>query len=110
MIQPQVTLFSKSNCQYCDRAKAVLKRAEVDYQEYDVIVSQRNADASVYFSGVATVPQIFIGDYHINGAEDIEQLETAGRLKKLLETSKENLPFTEASCLFVWRADGKSGT
>lgn len=91
MTQPTVTLFSKPNCQYCDRAKAVLKRAEVSYKEYDVTVNQRNADASVYLSGVATVPQIFIGDYHINGAEDLEQLETTGRLKKLLERSRENL-------------------
>ena len=81
----QVTIFSKPNCQYCARAKAVLKSANVDYREYDVIASQRNADASVYFSGVVTVPQIFIGDYHINGAEDLEKLEAAGRLKQLLE-------------------------
>ncbi|GAB4536938.1 MAG: hypothetical protein Tsb0014_25150 [Pleurocapsa sp.] len=91
MTQPQVTIFSKPNCQYCARAKAVLKRAEVNYQEHDVTVSQRNADAAVYFSGAATVPQIFIGDYHINGAEDLEKLETTGRLKQLLATSRENL-------------------
>ena len=92
MTQSTVTLFSKPNCQYCDRAKAVLKRANVNYQEYDVTASQRNADASVYFSGVTTVPQIFIGDYHINGAEDLEKLETAGKLKKLLEIERGNLP------------------
>lgn len=97
MTQPQVTLFSKPNCQYCARAKAILNRAEVNYQEYDVTVSQRNADASVYFSGVATVPQIFIGDYHLNGAEDLEKLETIGRLKRLLETSRENLPLDTIS-------------
>ncbi len=91
MTQPTVTIFSKSNCQYCARAKAVLKRAKVNYQEYNVTTSQRNADASVYFSGVVTVPQIFIGDYHINGAEDLEKLETSRRLNKLLETSKGNL-------------------
>ncbi len=91
MTQSTVTIFSKPNCQYCARAKAVLKRAEIDYQEYDVITSQRNADASVYFSGVVTVPQIFIGDYHINGAEDLEKLEAARRLNKLLEIGKGNL-------------------
>ena len=91
MTQPTVTIFSKPNCQYCDRAKAVLKRANVNYQEYDVTASQRNADASVYFSGVVTVPQIFIGDYHINGAEDLEKLETIQRLKQLLKIGKGNL-------------------
>ena len=87
----QVTIFSKPNCQYCARAKAVLKRAEIDYQEYDVTSSQRNADASVYFSGVVTVPQIFIGDYHINGAEDLEKLAAERRLPKLLEINTGNL-------------------
>jgi glutaredoxin len=91
MTQPTLTIFSKLNCQYCARAKAVLKRAEIDYQEYDVTTSQRNADASVYFSGVVTVPQIFIGDYHINGAEDLEKLSTTPRLKQLLKIGKGNL-------------------
>lgn len=57
----------------------------MNYQEYDVTASQRNADASVYLSGVVTVPQIFIGDYHINGAEDLEKLQTTRRLKQLLK-------------------------
>lgn len=86
----QVTIFTKPNCQYCARAKAVLKRANVEYQEYDVTTSQRNADASVYLSGVVTVPQIFIGDYHINGAEDLEKLE-ARKLQQLLTANTGNL-------------------
>lgn len=91
MTQLTLIIFSKPNCQYCARAKAVLKRAEIDYQEYDVTTSQRNADASVYLSGVVTVPQIFIGDYHINGAEDLEKLEATRRLKQLLKIGKGNL-------------------
>lgn len=93
----QVTLFTKPNCQYCDRAKAVLKRVNVNYQEYNVTTSQRNADASVYFSGVTTVPQIFIGDYHINGAEDLEKLEKTGRLEQLLKLNGESLPVDNLS-------------
>ena len=97
MTQSTVTIFSKPNCQYCDRAKAVLKRVDVNYQEYDVTASQRNADASVYFSGVVTVPQIFIGNYHINGAEDLEQLEKIGRLQKILEIDRGNLSLEDLS-------------
>lgn len=93
----QVTLFTKPNCQYCDRAKAVLKRAKINYQEYDVTTSQRNADASVYFSGVSTVPQIFVGDYHINGAEDLEKLEKTGRLEQLLKLDRASLPVDNLS-------------
>ncbi|BAY87030.1 glutaredoxin [Calothrix parasitica NIES-267] len=59
----QVTLFSKPNCNYCARAKAIFKRANINFQEYDVTINQRNADASVYLSGAATVPQIFSSRY-----------------------------------------------
>ncbi|MEQ8957521.1 MAG: glutaredoxin domain-containing protein [Coleofasciculus sp. C2-GNP5-27] len=73
MSNAQITLFTKPNCNYCARAKAVLKQMSIhDYQEYDITANSRHADAAVYFSGSATVPQIFIGDYHINGAEDLE--------------------------------------
>ncbi len=97
MTQSQVTLFSKPNCQYCTRAKVVLDYVGVKYQQYDVTASQRNADASVYFSGVTTVPQIFIGNYHINGAEDLEKLEKTGRLKQLIQIDRESLPFDTLS-------------
>ena len=91
MTQSQVTLFSKPNCNFCDRAKAVLKRAGIKYEEYDVTVNERNRDASIYLSGVTTVPQIFIGSYHINGAEDLEKLEKSGKLAKLLEMNLGDL-------------------
>lgn len=97
MTQPKVTLFSKPNCNYCARAKAVFKRVNINYQEYDVKANQRNADASVYFSGAATVPQIFIDSYHINGAEDLEKLEKSGRLTKLLEMNTGDLSLEKLS-------------
>ncbi|MEL6581935.1 MAG: glutaredoxin domain-containing protein [Cyanobacteria bacterium J06621_12] len=93
MTQPKVTLFSKPHCRYCDRAKVVLDYIGVKYQEYDVTANQRYADASVYLSGVTTVPQIFIGDYHINGAEDLEQLERTGRLEQLVPIDRASLSF-----------------
>ncbi len=97
MTQSQVTLFSKPNCNYCARAKAVFKRVNLNFQEYDVKGNQRNADASVYLSGASTVPQIFIGNYHINGAEDLEKLEKSGRLAKLLEINRGKLSLAQLS-------------
>lgn len=97
MTKSQVTLFSKPNCNFCNRAKAVLQRAGIKYQEYDVTANERNGDASIYLSGVTTVPQIFIGKYHINGAEDLEKLEKSGRLAKLLEMDFGYLLFDELS-------------
>ena len=93
----QVTLFSKPNCNYCARAKAIFKKANINFQEYDVTENQRNADASIYLSGAATVPQIFIGNYHINGAEDLEKLEKSGRLTQLLEINTGDLSLDKIS-------------
>ena len=78
-----IRIFTKPGCPYCTNAKAVLDEAGLPYVEYDVKASQRNADSSIYASGVATVPQIFFGDYHINGAEDLAALQRTGRLTEL---------------------------
>ena len=97
MTQSKVTLFSKPNCNYCARAKAIFKRLNINFHEYNVTQNQRNADASVYLSGAATVPQIFIGNHHINGAEDLEKLEKSGRLTKLLEIKTVELSLDKIS-------------
>ncbi|MEL6780203.1 MAG: glutaredoxin [Cyanobacteria bacterium J06597_16] len=88
MTQPQITIFTKTDCPYCEKAKHILKSYR--YTERNIIerniTHSRNADATLYFSGVATVPQIFVGDYHINGSVDLERLHVAGRLSELIST------------------------
>ncbi len=81
MTQPQIAIFTKPSCPYCEKAKHVLR--SYNYTEYD-ITYLRNAEATLYFSGVATVPQIFIGSYHINGADDLERLEMSGKLLEII--------------------------
>ncbi|MBE9098300.1 glutaredoxin domain-containing protein [Vacuolonema iberomarrocanum] len=98
MPQPNIVLFSKSNCSYCDRAKAVLHKVGLAYENYDVTTNNDNASAAIYFSGVATVPQTFIGAYHINGAEDLEQLDATGQLDAILTIARGSaLPFDSMS-------------
>lgn len=97
MTLSKVTLFSKPNCNFCDRAKAILKHADINYEEADVTANERNRNASIYLSGVTTVPQIFIGTYHINGAQDLEKLEKSGRLAKLLEMNLGHLSLDKLS-------------
>ena len=79
-----VDLFTKTNCSFCDKAKAVLRDIDIPFVEHNIEESPRTAHQSVYFSGVSTVPQIFICGYHINGADDLEALHASGRLKDLL--------------------------
>ncbi|MEL6552795.1 MAG: glutaredoxin domain-containing protein [Cyanobacteria bacterium J06621_11] len=90
MPQPNITVFTKPDCSYCTRAKAVLNNIGYAYQEYDVTANSRNADAAVYFSGASVVPQIFFGNYHINGAEDLEKLQASGQIKRLIVANKDS--------------------
>ena len=79
--------FTKPDCDPCARAKALLNEAGLQYIEHDVTATKRNADASVYFSGMATVPQIFIGSLHVNGSKELARLGERGRLEALLQAA-----------------------
>ena len=93
-----IHIFTKPGCPYCGRAKAVLDEAGLPYIAHDVKATERDANGSIYASGVATVPQIFFGDYHINGAEDLEALQQSGRLAELVRaTAGHKLNLEEVS-------------
>lgn len=92
MFQPNITLFTKPGCPYCDRAKAVLDELGLTYEERNVQASDRHANACIGFSGVATVPKIFIGDYVVNGVEDLERLHKVKRLRPLIRAVSEGFP------------------
>ncbi|WP_420607318.1 glutaredoxin domain-containing protein [Novosphingopyxis sp.] len=81
----QITVFSKPNCSYCDSVKNVLRAENLAFDEFDITDSSRAANASIYLSGTGTVPQIFIGRTHVNGAADFLPLANSGRLKDLLK-------------------------
>ena len=93
-----VHVFTKPDCAPCARTKALLKEAGVSYVEHDITASKRNADASVYFSGVATVPQIFIGTHHVNGSKELARLAEHGRLHSLADAAEgSELPLAQLS-------------
>ncbi|WP_272062558.1 glutaredoxin domain-containing protein [Oscillatoria sp. CS-180] len=83
-----IQIFTKSSCSFCARAKALLSHMGLDYKEINVEASDHNENLSVSLSGVATVPQIFIGSYHINGVEDLERLQASGRLLPIVEAAR----------------------
>ncbi len=80
-----VTVFTKPNCSFCARAKALLEKRGINWRELDVTGNARNAAASVYFSGAATVPQVFFGATAIGGAEELERADRVAGLNRLLE-------------------------
>ncbi len=80
-----VVVYSSGWCLYCVRAKALLKRKGVAFTEIDVGATpgaRKEMEARAH--GRHTVPQIFIGDVHVGGSDDLHELEAEGRLDALL--------------------------
>ena len=84
MTQPQVTMYTTSWCPYCDRARRLLARKGVAFTEIDVESAPEKRTEMQNRSGRRSVPQIFIGDQHVGGSDDLHALEDAGKLDALL--------------------------
>jgi glutaredoxin 3 len=84
---PAIVIYTKSTCPYCHAAKDLLQRKGVSFSEIGVD-GDRAAQAAMAekAGGRSTVPQIFIGERHVGGCDDLYELEEAGRLDSLLAT------------------------
>ena len=81
-----VKIFTTTYCGYCVRAKDLLKRKGVSYEEVDVTGDdQARASLVEKSGGQRTVPQIFIGETHVGGYSDLALLDQEGRLEPLLQ-------------------------
>ncbi|MBT1449816.1 glutaredoxin 3 [Glaciecola sp. XM2] len=80
-----VEIYTKDFCPYCSRAKALLAQKGVEFTEYNLL-KQPNLKTQMVerANGGTTVPQIFIGDRHIGGCDDLFALEFASDLDGLL--------------------------
>ncbi|HEY4115698.1 MAG TPA: glutaredoxin 3 [Rhizomicrobium sp.] len=82
---PKVTIYSTPICPYCVRAKALLRKKGVSIDEVDVFMnSDARAEMEKKSGGRYTVPQIFIGERHVGGCDDLYALDRAGELDSLL--------------------------
>jgi glutaredoxin 3 len=84
MSAPKVTVYTKRNCPFCVRAKRLLEKKGVAYEEVDV---EGNDDLRIWLaeaSGQKTVPQIFAGERPLGGFSDVDALEREGRLDPIL--------------------------
>lgn len=81
----EITIYTTPYCPFCHTAKALLKRKGVVYREIDV--SQDPAERQRMMAranGRRTVPQIFIGETHVGGSDDLHDLERRSKLDALL--------------------------
>ncbi len=84
MIAP-VTVYTTSYCPYCDRAKALLRKRDVPFEEVDVTEDAGKRAWLVSASGGRrTVPQIFIDGKPVGGSDDLHALDRSGELEALL--------------------------
>ncbi|MBK8507761.1 MAG: glutaredoxin 3 [Candidatus Competibacter sp.] len=84
LLEPVIVIYSSAFCPYCRRARALLDGKGVRYTILDVDRDPRLWDEIAARTGRSTVPQIFIGDRHVGGCDDLLALDRRGELDPLL--------------------------
>jgi glutaredoxin 3 len=84
MNSPAVVMYVTGWCPYCARARKLLEKKGVAFEVVDVEAAPEKRAEMQQRSGRRTVPQIFIGDTHVGGCDDLHALEDAGKLDGLL--------------------------
>ena len=85
MTQPTVTLYMSDWCPYCQRARGLLTRKNVVISEINVEDDIELREQMIARSNRRTVPQIFIGDKHVGGCDDLFELDRSGELDRLIQ-------------------------
>ena len=84
-----VTIYTRMMCGYCAAAKRLLEKKGVAYTEHDASFSPELRQEMINRSnGGYTFPQIFVGDVHVGGSDDLHALEAQGKLDGLLATGR----------------------
>ncbi len=81
----KVEIYTKFTCGFCFRAKALLEKKNISFEETDISMGGSEREEMIQRSGGrTTVPQIFINDRHVGGSDDLAALERSGELDALL--------------------------
>jgi len=82
---PSITIYTKSWCPYCSAAKRLLEDKGAAFTEIDIEkIPEARTEMIQKANGRTTVPQIFIGDRHVGGCDDLYALDDRGQLEPLL--------------------------
>lgn len=81
---PKVIIYTTALCSYCYMAKRLLKKKGAEFEEIDVTLNPRKRREMAEKAGRTSVPQIWIGDTHVGGCDELHELDACGRLDSLL--------------------------
>jgi glutaredoxin 3 len=81
----KVIIYTKSYCPYCVKAKSLLDLKGAQYQEINAEEGNHFEEMLKKSNGMKTVPQIFIGDLHVGGCDDLYALDKQGKLDDILK-------------------------
>ena len=85
MSRPDVVVYLAGWCPYCERARSLLTKKGIQFREIDVDDDPQLREEMIARSGRRTVPQIFIGEKHVGGCDDLLALDGRGELDGLLQ-------------------------
>jgi len=81
---PNVTIYTRQACGYCSAAKRLLQQKRIDFVEIDATGAPEKRREMIQRSGRMTFPQIFVGDRHVGGCDDLFALDRRGELDALI--------------------------
>lgn len=84
MSRPEITVYSRAACRFCVTARQLLAARGVEWTEVSLDDEPGRHTEMVERSGRRTVPQIFIGDFHVGGCDDLQALDEEGALDRML--------------------------
>jgi glutaredoxin 3 len=85
MSQPDVVIYLTGWCPYCQRARGLLSKKGIQFREIDVDDDPKLREQMIARSGRRSVPQVFIGEKHVGGCDDLFALDGRGELDRLIQ-------------------------
>ncbi|WP_300377671.1 glutaredoxin 3 [Henriciella sp.] len=84
----KVTIYTRAFCPFCTRAVSLLQQKGVDFTEIDAGMDPDKKQEMVSrANGARTFPQIFVGDIHVGGCDEMMALEKSGKLDPMIEAA-----------------------
>ena len=83
----KVVIYTSDLCVHCNWAIDLLKRKNIQFTEYNIAKDEAKREEMFKKSnGAKTIPQIFIGEHHVGGNDELQALESEGKLNSLLDS------------------------